>query len=409
MPGLLDLFNSPEGQLGFSLLSAAAPSMTPMNGASRLALANQTFQGFQDNALKNKLTQAQLENYNSEVELRKQQVLKAQQLQDMVSKFFSGGATASAVQPQIGTAQSMGGVPMFSSGITTDAASSTPRSQPAGLAGKSIDQIAALKAAGGPDLLEAFKWVKDPLKMEQGSTYVDRTTGQERVMPKIGEGMAMGPGGVYGALPGYAQGQASIEGAKAQATEEAKARLNPLPLGYVDSGTGRPVGGSTYDYLKPKQAQPAMTPELEAFIRADAAKNGIPNPVANFTGGSRFDLAKPSVMQGLGQLQSAAEAKAAEAKALQPIEAGNKINDAWLKTSYEPVISQGGAANDMLTNVAVARQSMRNMGGTGWGTEAKATGAGILAGLGIATKNAELYASNAQTFQSAAMTTFGQR
>jgi hypothetical protein len=240
--------------------------------------------------------------------------------------------------------------------------------------------------------------------MEQGSTYVDRTTGQERVMPKIGEGMAMGPGGVYGALPGYAQGQASIEGAKAQATEEAKARLNPLPLGYVDSGTGRPVGGSTYDYLKPKQAQPAMTPELEAFIRADAAKNGIPNPVANFTGGSRFDLAKPSVMQGLGQLQSAAEAKAAEAKALQPIEAGNKINDAWLKTSYEPVISQGGAANDMLTNVAVARQSMRNMGGTGWGTEAKATGAGILAGLGIATKNAELYASNAQTFQSAAMT-----
>jgi hypothetical protein len=102
MPGLLDLFNSPEGQLGFSLLSAAAPSMTPMNGASRLALANQTFQGFQDNALKNKLTQAQLENYNSEVENRKLAAIKDARTQARMDAFFGNGPLSAISQSSPG-------------------------------------------------------------------------------------------------------------------------------------------------------------------------------------------------------------------------------------------------------------------------------------------------------------------
>ena len=55
----------------------------------------------------------------------------------------------------------------------------------------------------------------------------------------------------------------------------------------------------------------------------------------------------------------------------------------------------------MLTNV----QSLRNIDiNTGWGTEAKAAAANALSGLGIAPKNAEMFAANAQKFQSQAMT-----
>jgi hypothetical protein len=84
-------------------------------------------------------------------------------------------------------------------------------------------------------------------------------------------------------------------------------------------------------------------------------------------------------------------------------DAGGKLNESFIKSRYEPAIAAGDAANDMLTNVKVARQSMRNMGGTGWGTEGKAAAASVLSGLGIAPANAKFYAANAETFQNVAM------
>ena len=76
-------------------------------------------------------------------------------------------------------------------------------------------------------------------------------------------------------------------------------------------------------------------------------------------------------------------------------------NEDWLKNSYRPTLEAAKSADNMLTTT----QALRNIDmNTGWGTEAKAGAANILTGLGIAPKNAELYATKSQQFQSQAMT-----
>ena len=103
------------------------------------------------------------------------------------------------------------------------------------------------------------------------------------------------------------------------------------------------------------------------------------------------------------QLQSKAE----EAKQLgdvkNVVEAGDKINAAWLKTSYEPIVANAQTAQSLIDNTQVARDMMRKMGGTGWGTETKAVAANVLSGLGIAPENAKLFAARSQVFQKTAM------
>jgi hypothetical protein len=85
-------------------------------------------------------------------------------------------------------------------------------------------------------------------------------------------------------------------------------------------------------------------------------------------------------------------------------ENAGKVNDVWLKSSYTPIVESKGATTATLDSINQSRAAMTAMGGTGWGTETKATAANVLAGLGIGGKNAEMYATNAQTFQQAAMT-----
>ncbi|VTY35601.1 Uncharacterised protein [Xylophilus ampelinus] len=70
---------------------------------------------------------------------------------------------------------------------------------------------------------------------------------------------------------------------------------------------------------------------------------------------------------------------------------------------------QGGAPIHYTVGVGGGRvsysiQALRSIDlSTGWGTEAKATAANVLAGLGVAPKSAEMFAANAQKFQSVAM------
>jgi len=76
------------------------------------------------------------------------------------------------------------------------------------------------------------------------------------------------------------------------------------------------------------------------------------------------------------------------------------LNDNWIKTSFNPVREAGSAATDLQTNV----QALRNIDfQSGWGSEAKANAAAVLQGLGMGTANSDMYAANAQKFQSVAM------
>ncbi|MEY4427104.1 MAG: hypothetical protein RL535_1402 [Pseudomonadota bacterium] len=137
--------------------------------------------------------------------------------------------------------------------------------------------------------------------------------------------------------------------------------------------------------------------------RAKADIEDIRSEFAKLGGARPQSLAPqaPNTAPSLGlQLQSQQEKDALKTSS----ENVGKVNDVWLKSSYTPLIESKGATTAKLDSINQSRAAIESMGGTGWGTEAKATAANVLTGLGIGGKNAEMFASNAQKFQQAAMT-----
>lgn len=176
-------------------------------------------------------------------------------------------------------------------------------------------------------------------------------------------------------------------------------------------------------------------------IKAAQAPKSMPTPqryngLSGYAGGSvdkgnagaleimQSELAKPNISQQdreaigreiqrikaqspqLAQSGAFAAAPSAQEKDQQKLVSDNagKVNDVWLKSSYTPLIESKGALSGTIDSINQTRTAMNAMGGTGWGTETKATAASVLTGLGVGGKNAEMYATNAQTFQQAAMT-----
>jgi hypothetical protein len=409
--GLLDFANTPEGMQGLSLLAAAAPSMQPMNLAGRIAQAGQTYGALQDQGLDR--------NYRTmQIDALKESVAASKRKNELINGLL-GSMQGGGVQPApIGAASAAldAGAQAGSIGPTVANASRLPAAAPGGgmLSNLTPDKLAVLKLAGVGDLTDVYK-LTQPNWMDVGGNLVNTNApgfqGGFQPSVKVGQGGEVtltrpdGKGGVVVSAP---EGALDTYGAFQGAQARAKNANTLLPLEYADP-SGRPLGGSVGDYLDRRPIANigggTLSPELSQLIRQDAARNGIANPQARFVGGS------PSATYGLGQvqnsapggLQSKAEGEAASAAAKLPFQTADKVNDTWLKTSYEPAITAGSAATDMLTNVQVARQSMRNMGGTGWGTEAKAIGASVLAGLGVAPDSAKLFAANSETFQNSAM------
>ncbi|MGE8691087.1 MAG: hypothetical protein ACN6PJ_28345 [Achromobacter sp.] len=155
-----------------------------------------------------------------------------------------------------------------------------------------LPDVIALKAMGGPDLFEAYKYATDGIKREAGASYRNPLTGAMEYTPRVGEGMEL----VYGAngpmvraIPGYTASNAAAKGAEA----DAQARAN---AGYdlVDVPDGR--GGSV------------------KMSRADALQRlgGTPPPGQNARGapapGDRFGRTSSSADQAFEK--SLAEASA---------------------------------------------------------------------------------------------------
>ena len=246
-----------------------------------------------------------------------------------------------------------------------------------GLANASIDQIAGLKAAGGPDLLDAYRWAKDPLELKQGSTYQDRGNGTERYVPKIGEGVAPDSRGFYSPLPGYSASQAEIEGSKTAAVEAARFpfavgadRQKQLTAASLDTVPIIGADGNTYQIPRSQ-------------VSGAAGAGGAPGGASN--GGQPGGGQTGAFMSGRNPVtQSSAIA----------------LNDNWIKSTYQPTLDGGKTAGDLQASI----QAVRNIGATtGWGSEHKANAAAVLEGLGIGTANSKMFAANSQKFQSVAM------
>ena len=375
--GLLsDIFNSEDGRMALGLLAAGGPQ-TDINKTgfgSQLQSAVGGVDAWKAQKQKDDFMKMQVSNYASEIEQRKAATQKQTSIQDFIQGKLLRRDSPVPQQGQV------------DQGPTTGGATATPSNgATGGILDMSLDEITALKAMGGPDLLASWKVAKEGFERKPG-TYYENINGQRNYVADPTKGFNQD-----GTLnPNFVESQRTL----ARIPEEAKAGFDLVDVPNGDGTTRKMPRSEAVRMLSAPTQAPSIgsrqpTPQEAAMIAADAKANGITNPVINLS-------ANPS---GFGRTQSPIEA--GQVKNIN--EAGGKVNDVWLKSSYEPTVALGTSAQNLIDNTIVARDSLRALGGGGWGTEAKAAGASMLTGLGIASDNAKMYATNAQVFQSKAM------
>ena len=340
MAGLLDFLKSPEGQglvSGISGYAATARRGTPINNIGRGLLAG---------------TAGLNTALDKQKEVEKQQMMKS---------FFGMGAPAGASQNMPASGQQ----PM-PAGVQQPMGAA----QPAGLAGKSIDQIAAAKALMGIDVLEPWKVAQSGVPVSAGYRVVN---GQLQHLPNVDKNMNYDPvsGQAY-AVPGTIEAEAARAGATTAATERAK-----LPYA-VEQDRARQTLSANLDVMK--------------VVGADGNEYYVPRgQVAGFGGGVQGG---GGVLNGGGQQQGQQGGYIASLNSVEQQSQQHLIKD-FIDNTYRPVVSAGETAQSHLGSIAALRNI--NMQ-TGWGADAMAKGAEALASMGI--KNAEKLATSAQQFNS---------
>lgn len=394
-----------------------------------------TMAGAKDSAMKRQYMQSQIDDHTSQAEARKLAGVKDARQQKLMESLMYGDANPNAVSPGAFSPSADGNGPVMPL--------SAPQAQQQGVQGGLMGYARSIgvpeKAIqvdmatnGGKGIAEMlFKRGAPDMQVTNGYAY-DKNQQKPGYMPSMNvstDGKAnqvqIGPDGqpVVGAPRGALETYNAYQGAAAshkpiQVYNPANGRMEftneravvggqpgalpesaTAPGAWQAANPGRNLlaarpGESDQakiwtDALAGAQQQLtlARTPEAEARAKSDIAGIqgemrragiGAPAPSGNFAAG-------PSATEKLSN------------------DAGGKVNESWLKTSYEPVIASIGPVNETLTSIKVARNSIEKMGSTGWGTEAKVTAASVLSGLGISSGNAKMYAANAQVFQKTAM------
>lgn len=390
MAGLLgDSWDDPRSSANMAL----AAGLLQGNFGAGLVGANQAYAAQKNDALKAQLLKAQMDNYASEVETRKAALAKQQQIMSLLT---GSGAPAPANYQtgqlgsgSFGAVSPAPGVPAIGS-----PAPAAPASGGSRVGSLSPDQLAMLKASG-LDLMDVYKAANEGFERKPGSFYDIPGKGREYVGDPT-KGLTYQNGRV-GLMPGFTDAQSAIT----MATELPKAQVaanNDLVKVTAPDGSER--------YVTRAQAVQSAQPPRPVAPQPSGA------PMGNYVGDPQVVLAaindikdpaeRARAKQAYEQQYGPLQASPTNAQKLS-FEAGGKINDSWLKNSYEPTIATGQTARDLADTVQVTRQALRNMGGTGWGTPAKAAAASVLNGLGIAPENAKLFAANSEVFQSKAM------
>lgn len=242
----------------------------------------------------------------------------------------------------------------------------------------SLPQVMAIQAAGGPDLLPAYKYATDGVKRDAGAFYDNPITRQREYIPKLGEGMTL-QGGQVSSLPGYMASNAAIQGAQAGAVAAGQEAARAPYVGKNEAAT-----------------QAARLPYRQAELQTQAALDPmqVVGPNGDMVYANRLGVAQGGMPGGQGGMPGGMRA------AINPVsqDAAKTINSDWITNSYRPTLESGKTAGDLSNSLQAFRGVDLN---TGWGTEAKAQAASILGALGV--KDAEKYAGEAQKFQSVAM------
>lgn len=389
--GLLDSLNSPDMGFAMGLLSAGGPSRMPISLGQGLAQGYQGYQQAQQAQQAEELRKLQLKHLQMQMEAEAQmKPLQIQQLQSAIDQ--------SALQRQI-AAQ----FPKMVESMRGGQQQPTPYQDQI-----RPDQVGSngLPSVGGTMTPEKYFGlaanIQDPTEKRSAIEAGLRQWPQLR--PNIqnnGNATDRDPAttlGAYAAMMGTAGLKGGDEVMKfaqmmqPRELKEGSTYQNPLSghrefMPKMDVGMQPSAGGGI-------QAVPGMMD----FIRqkTEASVDPVARSKAIFETGI-------DPLGGNGWGKKGGEATVLTPKAEADIRAGaySGGNDDWLKNSYRPTLEAGKSADTMLANV----QALRNIDlNTGWGAEAKAAAANALAGLGIAPKNAEMFAANAQKFQSVAMT-----
>lgn len=409
-------------------------------GAAMLANANQGFGG----ALGHGLTSG-VQGYQSglknNLEMQQKQ-MQANWMKQLAGEMGGQPGTTANVSDALKTGAEAGSVgPTVQNASLLTQTQQAPR-RPTGPSLQTMQIGAMLGMKNIEPLFNMYKYQTDGIERKPGSFYVNPTTGQREYVNDPTKGINYDPAAnAVSPITGFNENAAALEGAKTTAQKEAESRFSLLPLGYVNQD-GRPIGGTIGSYInnvaEPTGARPAITAPSPPAQRSpqQAAPAGFPTispQVQQGRDSERYQIIKaeydsetdPKNKQALARelyrihagnapvLQSEAEKKQQlgqieidqkrqERQALSPLEiqqaAQSKINDNWITATHNPVQEAGNAARamtsqlDTLTNVNFQ---------TGWGAEAKAGAANVLAALGV--KDAAKYASDAQKFQQVAM------
>lgn len=426
MAGLLDFLDSPETQLGLGLLSAGGPTMQPMSFGQRLAGALGQVQAqrtaAEERALKQRLVEAQIGNYNSEIESRKATAAKTNGLLNIAGALLGGGQQQEQPAPQsppVGGAQSGAGQ------VANALAQATPQQRVSMISRMSEDQVAGLKAIG-LDVTEIWKTTRPDMQVHNGYVY-NKNGVQPGFLPSINQSAN---GQTTVTIPGadgmprvmVPQGATEAVSAFTSAAKRAENQNTLLPpdrlgldgrpiLATVDqavqqaTGNGQPtasvaapaamnLSGTPQEQLALIQriADPTYRQEALSAWQVKYGNGGVPGIASNRPAGGPIQFSGPL------------DQKAGEAKIDLSRKAGEQVNDAWIKNSYEPVLTAGRDAQTAIENVTIARQALSGLGNTGWGTETKAVAANVLTSLGIGSKNAAMFAANAERFNQVAST-----
>lgn len=184
--------------------------------------------------------------------------------------------------------------------------------------------------------------------------------------------------------------QASVAGLKGGEQLMKAADLMQPSIQYLDTGAGlMPYSKNGMPLPGAQMITKSMSPKEAADVQAKNAElafKGVIVPSGNQAG-------------GLGVQPQAGNGVSPESQNQIVTKGRESFNDNWIKSTYQPVQDLGNAANSIRGQVQTLRQIPIE---SGWGTEAMAGAANVLSGLGVAPKNAEMFAANAQKFQQVA-------
>lgn len=222
MPGLFDLLDSDDARLGIQLLAAGGYTPQRMSTGQRIAGALQGVQAQRDGDMRRQLLKSQIDENSSQARLREAQLAKQAQILGLTSNLLGdSGAVAT----------NMGG----GSNVAQEAEGAEQGGGASGLRGVPIERIAALKAAGGPDLIEAWKTVNVPTSLPAGG-YAFTPGRAPTYMADPSKGLGIGRNGVF-VLPGAAQAQADLARGTERAKSEEQARFQEASPTYNPDGT----------------------------------------------------------------------------------------------------------------------------------------------------------------------------